>query len=367
MSILQLPPVLSKASERDKVWEDHHAVKDLVQSVFSGAPGMSQVRRGERMINCAPFLIFKIFTDPESRELVHKLRYAEFCRVRLCPTCMWRKSMAWRARFYQAWPCILSDHPKARYFHLVLTVPNCSIEDLRATIDRINKAWYRMISRKTWPALGFIKSIEVTRDKWGKSHPHLHALMMVDAGYFSGRNYMNRDDWRSYWLSALRIPLDSNCIHPFIRAVKGGADEVSKAVLEVSKYAVKMKAMTNVLRHKPGREWFLELDRQLYGTRAVSLGGILAKYLKSGDVTEEEMRRQDKVLFGELLGDIQYHWQPEERQYFRTKILSEVETLWWNRQEEKLKDNLRARVDSSDNIPLRGSRLDENRFLEHGV
>lgn len=334
MSILQLPSVLSKASSRDKVWEDHRAVQDLAQLAFMQAAHKDQIRRGERMANCASYLIFKILTDPNSSELIHKLRYAEFCRVRLCPTCMWRKSMAWRARFYEAWPKIFSDRPKARYFHLVLTVPNCEIEDLRATINRINKAWDRMRARKTWPAMGFIKSIEVTRDKRGNAHPHLHALLMVKPEYFS-RNYMNRDDWRKYWLSAIRIPLDSNCIHPFVRAVKGGPDEVSKAVLEVSKYAVKMAAMKNILRHNPGRAWFLELDRQLFGSRAVSLGGIIATYMRSDDVTEEEMRQQDKVAFEDILCDVKYRWQHEKKWYFRTKILSEIETLWWSRQEQK--------------------------------
>ena len=146
MDILHLSPILSKASLKDQTWETHRMVADQVQKAFLQSADEKQVRRGERMGNCGPYLIFKLLQDPESKDLLHKLRYAEFCRVRLCPTCMWRKSMAWRARFYEAWPKIIEKHAKARYFHLVLTVPNCEIASLRCPVcSKIPKFWIRSI------------------------------------------------------------------------------------------------------------------------------------------------------------------------------------------------------------------------------
>lgn len=338
MDILQLPPVLSKASSKDKPWETHKMVADIVQQTFQSSTDSVQLRRSERMSECAPYLIFRLFKNPEnSEEIRHKLRYAEFCRVRLCPTCMWRKSMAWRARFYQAWPRILKEYPKARYFHLVLTVPNCEIFSLRETLDQMNKAWNRMLSRKTWPALGFLRSMEITRNaRSGLSHPHIHALMMVHSTYFS-KHYMNRDDWREYWLSAMGIPLESNCIHPFVRAVKG-EDNLAKAVLEVSKYAVKMKSMEGILRTKPGKSWFLELDKQLSGTKSVTLGGVIKDLMRSDDITDEELLQQEEELMGEFLRDVRYDWFSSGKNYLRTEILTEIETQWWNRQEEKWRE-----------------------------
>ena len=350
MDILSLDPTLSKASKSDKPWETHRMVADAVQRVFLSSSRKEQIRRGERMQSCGPYLIFKLLQDPESEELRHKLRYAEFCRVRLCPTCMWRKSMAWRARFYQAWPLIQKKYKSARYFHLVLTIPNCEITELRREIDRISKAWNRMVARRTWPAIGFLKSVEVTRDKKGKSHPHVHVLMMVKPEYFS-RKYMNRDDWREYWATALRVPVES-IIHPYVRSVRG-VEDISKLVLEVAKYAVKTKSMASVCRHKPGQAWFLELDKQLEGTKAITLGGVLKTLINSDEISDLEMLKQDKMETGKLLNDLHYNWFPEKKSFLRTKILDQVETEWWNKQEEKWSKRKFLRginVDNAQNI-----------------
>jgi plasmid rolling circle replication initiator protein Rep len=332
-------------------------IADLVQQAFLQSKDEKQIRRGERMLDCAPYLIFKILNDPESVEtekFIHRLRYAHFCKVRLCPICMWRRSLAWRARFFRSWDRISREYPKARYFHLVLTVPNCEIKDLRSTIDKMNQAWHRMVSRKTWPAMGFLRSFEVTRSKNNLAHPHIHALMMVNASYFSGQNYMNRDDWRKYWLTALGVSVDLNYIHPFVRAVKEGSqEEIGKAVLEVAKYALKFdsssknggikKASTGVsmeqtLKTKPGRLWFLELDKQLESTKSVTLGGVLKDFVKDDEFSDEELLQQNEAVIDDILNDFRYDWLSSDKAYLRTKILSQVETQWWNKQEEKWKN-----------------------------
>ena len=333
-TILQLPARLSKASEKDSVWENHRQVADMVQSVFLRSKGVKQIRRGERISACAGYLIYKLVRNPGSEEIVHQLRFARFCRVRLCPLCMWRRSLAWRARFYQAWPRIFKQYPKARYFHLVLTVPNCEISSLKSQLKVMNQAWDRMRARRTWPALGFLRSTEITRDRKGLAHPHFHVLVMVKTTYFKGPNYMNRDDWRAYWASALRVSKDS-LIHPYVRAVKGGPEEVAKLVLEVAKYAVKTKSMAGMLTHNPGREWFLELDRQLENTRAMALGGEVKRYMREEEIEEDEMLQQDKELVYEFLRDARYDWFPQEKAYLRTKFLDQAETAFWNREEAR--------------------------------
>lgn len=328
----KIPVKLAEASKRDQPWVDHKLIDDAIQAVFLSSPLKKQQRRGERMCNCATNIIFKIMNDPENQELVHRLRYAEFCRVRLCSKCQWRKALSWRARFYQAWPLIEKHYPKARYFHLVLTVPNVEIQCLRDEIKKMNKAWKKMIDRKTWPALGFIRSVEVTRDRKGFAHPHMHCLMMVKPEYFS-RYYMNREDWRDYWASGLGISSNS-IIHPFVRAAKG-VDGVSRAAMEVAKYAVKLKTMKGVCASKPGREWFLELDKQLESTKAVVLGGEIKRFVNDAEMSDKELLLQDKIETNQVLRDVRYDWFQDEKHYLRTKFLSAIETEWWNRQEQK--------------------------------
>jgi hypothetical protein len=96
--------------------------------------------------------------------------------------------------------------------------------------------------------------------------------------------------------------------------------------------------MNDILRTHQGRLWFLELDKQLTGTRSVSLGGILAKYMRSNDISDEEMKQQEKTSFDHIIADIRYDWLTKEGCFFRTKILSKQETLWWNLQEKKIKN-----------------------------
>ena len=330
---------LSELSPNDKPWEGHRMLSDAIQNVFLTSRFKKQIRKGERMCECAPNLIFKLVKSGDFDELKHKLRYAEFCHVRLCSTCMWRKSLSWRARFHAGFPSIMQNYPKARYFHLVLTVPNCPVTELRDNLKKINKAWDRMRARKTWPALCFLRSVEVTRDSLGRAHPHVHALMMVPSTYFKGGGYMSREDWRSYWAKGLGVTPES-IIHPFVRAVKGGLDEVSKAVMEVAKYAVKMKTMEHLFKIKPGREWFLELDKQIQGTKAVTLGGEIKRFINDKEITDEEMLNQDKEATEMVLKDLRYDWFPKEKHYILTKFLSEIETAWWNRQEEKIREKL---------------------------
>lgn len=333
--------ILSENSPKDLSWETHHATMDIAAKVFLSSENPKQIRRGERMSACAPYLIFKLLQNPDSEELKHKLRYAQFCHVRLCSLCMSRRSMAWRARYHQAWPFIDSEYPNARYFHLVLTVPNCPVTELKKTIQKMNQAWNRMVARNTWPALGFIRSVEVTKDSSGGAHPHIHALMMVPPSYFT-YNYMSRDTWRFCWAKALKVP-EASIIHPFIRAVKGGKEEVAKSVLEVVKYAVKTKTMEPMLKTKEGQKWFLELDNQLCGTRAVNLGGTFKQLMKDDDITDEEMILQDKTEMGNFIHDVRYDWFASEKHYIQTKILSEIETLFWDRQERNMKENLEKR------------------------
>lgn len=310
---------------------------DLVQRIFLGSSEIRQIRLGERMGGCGPYLIFKLLQDPTSKDLAHKLRYAHFCHVRLCPTCMWRRCLAWRARFYQAWPNIQKEYPTARYLHLVLTVPNCYVENVRDVMTQMSEAWRKMHNRRTWPFLGFIRSFEITRDKKGLAHPHIHALLMVESKYFATDLglYRNREMWRKEWASALNVPKES-LIHPYVRAVREKDRKASSdLVLEVAKYTMKGSDIIKWTRTGPGKEWFLELDRQVRGIRSVTLGGVIRKFINEDEISDLEMLEQDKVATGDFLNDLHYDWFPKEKHYIRTKVLSVVESEWWNRREKE--------------------------------
>ena len=330
------PVQLSKTSKKDTHWSLKREIADLVSRSFLESADTRQVKRGERCSRCALWIIYDILRNPADSVLVHKLRYAEFCHCRLCPLCLWRKSLAWRSRFFQAWPLIEASFPNERYFHLVLTYPNCEVEKLRETLAVMNAAWNRMVSRRDWPAIGFFRSVEVTRNKTdGTSHPHFYVLMMVGSDYFSGRTYMNVDDWKAYWASAIEWEGDYERLrHPYLRAVKGIKSEgvsLSQAVVEVAKYSVKFDHnFRALLRKKDGQTWLRELDRQLFGTRAIAAGGVIKKFIKDADISSDEMLLQDQIEVRKEVDEMwKYDWFGSKKDYLRSRILSELERNFW--------------------------------------
>ncbi len=313
---------LSELSPEDKPWDTHGQNSQQLMIWFSEGNYWQQTK-SERMEWCGRRLLFAV-----AREGRHKLKSAQFCRIRLCPRCVWRRSLAWKARWYQAWPELQKLAPKARYFHLVLTVPNVPVTELRATILKMAKAWKKMVDRKTWPALGFVRATEVTIEKkrQGFVHPHFHCLIMVSASYFSGQEYMSAEAWRAYWAKGLGVE-PSTLTKPYIRAVdpKGGVDAVAGAVKEVFKYAVKGIEMKKDDRG----EWvptLLEMDRQLKGTQATSLGGLIREVFRGEEeVSEEEMLAHTDDPDFEAEQYWEYVWSFVDRWYQRSRVLSKEE------------------------------------------
>lgn len=187
---------LSNRSEKDKVWDVHRKNVDLVADLYNQCSEFE--RYFQRMDDCSGRLEFSQIVQKDTGELKLKLSNAHFCRVRHCPVCQWRKSLMWKARFYKAIPEIMSDYKSARWFFLTLTVKNCDIKDLKSTIQEMNKAFKKLIKRKTFIKynLGFVKTTEITRNKKDNSaHPHFHILLLMNSSYFK-YGYEKIDVWR---------------------------------------------------------------------------------------------------------------------------------------------------------------------------
>jgi plasmid rolling circle replication initiator protein Rep len=262
----------------DKPWDRHRNCADQVADLYSEADVDSYSTRINR---CAQILLFGSPLDVQGQRKI-RLKSAFFCRVRNCPVCQWRRSLMWKARLGQALPLIERDYPKIRWLHLTLTVRNCLITDLRDTLKSMNSAWQRLTQLKKFPAIGFFKSLEVTRGKDGSAHPHFHILLMVPNSYFQGANYIKQDKWIQMWKKALRIDYDPGA---HIQAIKvlGNNDNILDAVKEVAKYTVKGDDLI------VDNEWLAEYTKQVHKTRAISLGGILKTYLSDTEATNEEL------------------------------------------------------------------------------
>ncbi len=292
---------LSDISPADKPWDIHRAQSDEIAKIYDL---IGYDRYAERIGECAEWLTYALQAKDDG-EVKLRLRDARFCRVRHCLICQWRKSLMWRARFFKALPEIQKAFPTGRWIFVTLTVKNCELSELRVTLTWMNAAWQRLTQRKVFPALGFIKSVEVTRGIDGTAHPHFHCLMLVPAGYFT-RGYISHAKWQELWQSCLKTDyspiVDVRVVKSKTTSSNDGLDAsndaMAEAVCETLKYAVKPSDLL------ADPHWLDELTKQLQKTRTISIGGCLKKFfseddpedLINGEIEEEEKAETESFV-----------------------------------------------------------------------
>lgn len=287
-----LKTALQHISPKDKPWNQHKAENREVGAIYAASD--PHRKKAERMHTCSGVLLFGEIADDQNGEISYRLLKAHFCRVRYCPICQWRRSLLWRAKFYQALPSILDANPTARFVFLTLTVKNCRVENLRETLQDMNKAWRRFTQKKEFSSIkGWVRTTEVTRGENGLAHPHFHCLLMVPSWYFSGSGYVKKDEWAQAWQSCLRVDytpvVDVRTVKPKKKEKSKEDIEQSKelpksAIVETLKYSVKPSDMTD------DPEWFITMSEQTHRMRFIATGGLFKDVLKPEEkITNEEM------------------------------------------------------------------------------
>jgi len=286
---------LTSVSPKDQPWEKHRNSASRVRHLYLGS---AYDCYAERIAGCSGLLEFAFIADGEDGNLRLKLTGSHFCRVRHCPVCAWRKSLRWRARFFEALPKIKEVYPKARFIFLTLTAKNCPVNELRATISHMNKSWKRLIERKCFPAIGFLKSIEITRSLSGEAHPHFHCVLMVNPGYFSN-NYLSKDKWIDLWAQSLRVDYSPSID---IQSIKSQNEvDLMKSLCEVLKYSLKPEDLTE------NREWLLGITEQLHGLKTVGVGGVFRDFIRQEE--PEDLIGESDDAEGGTDGLIWFGWR----------------------------------------------------------
>jgi plasmid rolling circle replication initiator protein Rep len=300
---------LSDISPQDKPWDVHRSNAQAVSLLYAES---NYQRYADRIKQCSEILGFA-FEAQDSGELKIRLRQARFCRVRHCPVCQWRRAMMWRARFFQAVPKIMNDYPLERWIFLTLTVKNCPVDELKVTLGQMNKAWERLSKRKQFPALGFIKSMEVTRSVDGEAHPHFHCLMLVSRSYFSGAKYISQELWTELWQKSLRVDYTPIVNVKSVKPQFGKIYTISHALLETLKYTVKESDLMH------DATWLQQLTKQLHKTRAVSVGGIFKQYI-SEEEPEDLIHLDDEGnVEPDSAVDIWFGWREMVQRYAKAE------------------------------------------------
>lgn len=305
---------LSDVSPSDKPWDKHRNSASRVQELYGK---VDLTRYSQRVAECSKRLDFA-FRANDLGEVRLRLYAAKFCRLRHCPVCQWRRSLMWRARFFKAIPGILKDYPATRFLFLTLTVRNCDLGELRSTLSHMNNAWKLLTKRKQFPALGWVKTVEVTRSKDGTVHPHFHAILMVKEGYFK-RGYLSQAKWTELWQNSLKVDytpiVNVKVVKPSknLSESESGLDSAMvSALCETLKYSVKESDLTF------DAEFLKQLTTQLHKTRAIALGGIFKEYLSEDepedlihtDLDEQEPSEDEDI-------HVWFGWREMVRRYVK--------------------------------------------------
>jgi plasmid rolling circle replication initiator protein Rep len=289
--------------ERDKPWDKHRRNADIISNYYRQG-GMDS--HADRVSLCSQLLEFKLLPLKGGAEQKLTLASAQFCRVRHCPICQWRRSLRWKAKAYENLPKVIADYPDGRWIFLTLTMKNCPLTDLRETLHHLNQSFRRLTQLKAFPGIGWIKSVEITRGRDGQSaHPHLHCLILLKDSYYR-EDYLSTTDWIALWKQCLRVDY---CPILDVKAVKTESSPVG-LIAEILKYQCKESDLI------ADCAWFLEYVKQVHGTRAVGVGGVLRDYFRELEEEPEDLIGHDDEATEEAEGpSLYFRWNRKIKRY----------------------------------------------------
>ncbi len=260
-----------------------------------------------RTRDCATSLQFAVMKNGERR-----LMTANFCKLRLCPMCISRRARRNAWKLSKVLNVVEKEH-NAMFLFLTLTVRNVEGPDLGTAIGQLTRAWARLMDQcqVERSVKGWFRAVEVTRNrKDGSYHPHIHAVLAVEADYFSRESretgkYLNQSDLIDRWQKALRADYRPSVRIQTAKA-KGEYGAGGKAAVEAAKYAVKD---SDYIDPKLSRVKAIEILRDyteaLRRRRLMAFGGWLktaakalgAEDLEGGDLVhvDDEAIRDDLV------------------------------------------------------------------------
>lgn len=313
-SSLEQAVSLSKLSPRDGKFDRRRAQSEQVRNLYQGTVFD---RYAGRIDGCAGRLEFAWVVD-EAGQPKLKLVTAFFCKVRHCPMCAFRRGYIWRGKVSKILPKIVQEYPTHRFVFLTLSVKNCPVTELKQTLQQMNKAWSKLTKRSQFPAVGFVRTTELTRKEEGLVHPHFHCFLMVEPGYFAGKNYLSQAKWTQLWQESLKINYTPIVDVRAVKPRKGTqAKDMFGAVLETFKYTIKPSDIIGS-NNEPelNEEWLVELTAQMHGVRIIATGGLLKEYLKELEEDPQDLIHVNDTT--ESLDDaprLYFDWETKVKKY----------------------------------------------------
>lgn len=279
-------------------------------------------KKSLRVGECGNYLEFRLAASD-----TFKLTRANFCKVRLCPMCSWRRSLKIFGQVSKVMDYVDENH-NYKYIFLTLTVKNCYSEDLKSTLDLMTKSFNKLSERKAFKQVvkGYFRSLEITYNKDDDTyHPHFHMILAVNDSYFKDtRIYLTQKNWTNLWKESLKVDYTP------IVDVRRLRENNGKEVAEVAKYTVKSEDL--LIRDEKGNiienltdEVVKTLDNALHRKRLTAFGfkfKEIHKKLNLDDAEDGDLAKTDNEELREDLTNIilRYQWNIGVKNY----VLMEV-------------------------------------------
>jgi replication protein len=188
---------------------------------------------------------------------------------------------------------------------------------LRSTLIELARGWQRLIQLRIWPALGWVRSTEITRsERYRSAHPHFHALLMVPPTYFQA-GYLRQSQWAELWQQSLRINykpvvdvrvIKQNRARSRVSVNRVNISQMWAIICEILKYSVKPSDMIR------DPQWFLTLVDEVHKMRSVAVGGVLKPYLRARK-REDLVKEPGEEEAADLAERLYFGWKQAVRRY----------------------------------------------------
>lgn len=284
--------ILVDTAESGKVrnWSEKKFMNLQMSNLYQKAMKIDETlitpARLNQMRECANYLVFG--TENGRKKLVD----ANFCRIRMCPMCNWRKSLKMFSQVSEITDAILNEKPTVRFIFLTLTIKNPKADELKETLDKMNEGfkWLVQKSKTFSPAkalkqnlLGYLKSTEITfNSKQNTYHPHFHVLLEVKPSYF-GKGYVKQSEYVQMWKQALKLDYDPQVD---IRIIRNAS---SRVIAEMSKYPTKVADLLKLKNESQAVDALIVLHNAMKNRRLVTFGGDfkdIRRRLKLDDIED---------------------------------------------------------------------------------
>ncbi len=234
-----------------------------------------------------------------------KLSAANFCRLRDCVMCQWRRSLKLSHQVYRLGCGHLEKHKSNIPLFLTLTVPNCSADDFPKTLSLMYKAFNTMFQKVKIKRVvrSWFRGLEITYNEESDTyHPHFHVLLVVPGEYFRrSRNfYIGREEWLVMWQYATGLDSITQVDIRRWRKRRNSESVMGSVAFEVAKYMVKPSSYLKEVEKGyfyVAPKVMKTLHNGLRGRRLVGFGGVFKKLRK--ELQQEDIEKSDLVHIDE--------------------------------------------------------------------